>query len=89
MINYGKSKYMDNFDAYLKKDISYNYRGKELKFYVSQALFSSHSIDLGTNHLLKTLTSEGFNKYNKVLDLGCGYGPIGNSLKRKNCCHGT
>ncbi|PIU35820.1 hypothetical protein COT03_00965 [Candidatus Shapirobacteria bacterium CG07_land_8_20_14_0_80_39_18] len=81
MINYGKSKYMDNFDAYLKKDISYNYRGKELKFYVSQALFSSHSIDLGTNHLLKTLTSEGFNKYNKVLDLGCGYGPIGNSLK--------
>jgi len=72
---------MDNFDAYLKKDISYNYRGKELKFYVSQALFSSHSIDLGTNHLLKTLTSEGFNKYNKVLDLGCGYGPIGNSLK--------
>ena len=81
MINYGKSKYMDNFDAYLKKDISYNYRGKELKFYVSQALFSSHSIDLGTNHLLKTLTSERFNKYNKVLDLGCGYGPIGNSLK--------
>jgi len=72
---------MDNFDAYLKKDISYNYRGKELKFYVSQALFSSHSIDLGTNHLLKTLTSERFNKYNKVLDLGCGYGPIGNSLK--------
>lgn len=81
MINYGESKYMNNFDAYLKKNISYNYRGKELKFYVSQALFSSHSIDLGTNHLLKTLISEGFNKYNKVLDLGCGYGPIGNSLK--------
>ena len=72
---------MNNFDAYLKKDITYNYRGRDLKFHVSQALFSSQSIDLGTNHLLRTLSTEGFNKYNKVLDLGCGYGPIGISLK--------
>lgn len=72
---------MNNFDAYFKKDITYNYRGRDLKFHVSQALFSSQNIDLGTNHLLRTLTTEGFNKYNKVLDLGCGYGPIGISLK--------
>lgn len=72
---------MNSFDAYSKKDITYNYRGRDLKFHVSQALFSSHEIDLGTNHLLRTLTTEGFNKYDKVLDLGCGYGPIGISLK--------
>lgn len=81
MINYAKSKYMNHFDAYFKKDIIYNYRGRDLKFHASQALFSSQNIDLGSNHLLRTLTTEGFNKYNKVLDLGCGYGPIGISLK--------
>lgn len=81
MINYVKSKYMNNFDAYFKKDITYNYQGKGLKFHVSQSLFSSHEIDLGTNHLLRTLATEGFDKYDKVLDLGCGYGPIGISLK--------
>lgn len=76
-----KRRYMNSFDAYFKKDITHNYRGKNLTFCVSQALFSSHDIDLGTSHLLQTLETEGFNKYDKVLDLGCGYGPIGISLK--------
>ena len=72
---------MNILDAYFKKDITYNYRGKELKFCVSQSLFSSHDVDLGTKHLLRTIETEGINKYDKVLDLGCGYGPIGISLK--------
>jgi len=72
---------MNNSDIYFKKNVIYNYRGKNLTFRVSQSLFSSHDIDLGTKHLLETLTNEGFNSYNKVLDLGCGYGPIGISLK--------
>lgn len=72
---------MNNFDPYFKKNVAYNYRGKNLTFRVSQALFSSHDIDLGTKRLLQTLTSEDFNTRNKVLDLGCGYGPIGISLK--------
>ncbi len=72
---------MNNSDAYLKKEITYDYRDRELKFRVSQALFSSFDVDLGTRHLLQTLASEKFDNYNKVLDLGCGYGPIGISLK--------
>lgn len=72
---------MNNSDVYFKKNVVYNYRGKNLTFRVSQALFSSHDIDLGTRHLLQTLTTEGFDTYDKVLDLGCGYGPIGISLK--------
>lgn len=72
---------MNNLDVYYKKTVTYNYRGKNLSFRVSQSLFSSHDIDLGTKHLLQTLSSEGFDTYNKVLDLGCGYGPIGISLK--------
>jgi len=76
-----KLRHMDIFDAYFKKDVTYNYRGENLKFHVSQSLFSSHDIDLGTKRLLRTIETEGLNKYDKVLDLGCGYGPIGISLK--------
>jgi len=72
---------MNMLDSYYKKTVAYNYRGKNLSFKVSQSLFSSHDIDLGTRHLLQTLASESFDSYNKVLDLGCGYGPIGISLK--------
>lgn len=72
---------MNIFDAYYKKDVSNNYRGKNLKFHVSQSLFSSQNIDSGTRHLLNTLAGEKVDRYHKVLDLGCGYGPIGISLK--------
>src|SRR5260221_2878662 len=72
---------MKNSDVYFKKEIPYDYRGKKLKFNVSQALFSSFDVDNGTRHLLQTLMSEKIDKYDKVLDLGCGYGPIGISLK--------
>jgi 16S rRNA (guanine1207-N2)-methyltransferase len=72
---------MNNLDVYCKKTVVYKYRGKNLLFKVPQSLFSSHDIDLGTKHLLQTLSSQGFNSYEKVLDLGCGYGPIGISLK--------
>lgn len=68
-------------DAYFKKTVSYNYRGHNLQFNVSQALFSSQDIDIGTQRLLRTLTSEKFNVFSKLLDLGCGYGPIGIALK--------
>ncbi len=66
---------------YFKKTVAYNYRGRDLKFDVSQSLFSSQDIDTGTKHLLKTLSDQKFDNCNKVLDLGCGYGPIGISLK--------
>lgn len=72
---------MNNFDAYFKKIVQYKYRDKDLKFRVSQSLFSSYDIDFGTQRLLRTLISEKFDSYNKVLDLGCGYGPIGIALK--------
>lgn len=76
----GEEPNMENSDAYFKKTIRYSYRGLDLQFRVSQELFSSHDIDIGTQRLLRTLTSEGFNTFNKVLDLGCGYGPIGIAL---------
>ncbi len=72
---------MNNFDIYFKKVIKYNYRGHDLNFRVSQMLFSSQGIDHGTQRLLRTFIFEKIDTYNKVLDLGCGYGPIGIALK--------
>ena len=71
-------------DAYFKKDIHFNYSGIDLKFKVSQSLFSSHDVDIGTKRLLRTFVFEDFQNYNKVLDLGCGYGPLGIALKSAN-----
>ena len=55
-----------------------------LKFRVSQALFSSHQIDTGTQRLLKTVLDFPFDEGGKILDLGCGYGPIGLTLAKRN-----
>lgn len=74
----------NNQDLFYKKTIPFAYEGKKLYFMVSQDLFSSHMIDHGTQRLLRTLSSEGLNKFEKALDLGCGYGPIGLSLKKIN-----
>lgn len=57
---------------------------QQLQFKVSQELFSSLDVDHGTQRLLRSLLFENILSYGKVLDLGCGYGPIGLSLK-KSC----
>ena len=70
-------------DPYYKKTVSCDIGGRSFSFRVSQTLFSSHSVDVGTELLLRTLHREGAG-FEKVLDLGCGYGPIGGVLKSLN-----
>jgi 16S rRNA G1207 methylase RsmC len=67
-------------DAYFKKEVTLIHAGKTLRFRTSDALFSSHDIDDGTRLLLKTLTSDVIAGRNRVLDIGCGYGPLGIAL---------
>jgi len=67
-------------DIYFKKEVTLKHAEETLRFRVSQTLFSSHRVDTGTAFLLRTL-SGGFRK---VLDLGCGYGPLGLTLKKLN-----
>ncbi len=67
-------------DPYHKKKVGFKIGGLGLEFRVSQTLFSSHSIDAGTELLLRALHDTGV-RFEKVLDLGCGYGPIGIALK--------
>mgnify|MGYP000095648787 CR=1 FL=1 len=72
-------------DVYYKKTIDFYHSGRPgkhghtLHFHVAQDLFSSHQIDVGTARLLRSLTDTL--PFAKILDLGCGYGPLGLTLK--------
>src|SRR5260221_5824189 len=68
-------------DPFFKKNIQFEFKKHELTFHVSQDLFSSEHIDKGTQRLLRTFIPIDIRKYKKILDVGCGYGPIGISLK--------
>jgi 16S rRNA (guanine1207-N2)-methyltransferase len=61
-------------DNYFKKETKYRYKGIEFKFDVAYTLFSSFEVDFGTEVFLKFLEP---NNPKTILDLGCGYGPIG------------
>ena len=64
-----------------EKELTLNYHRQTLRFRVSQELFSSYQIDAGTRLLLKTVSDlADSHDVRKVLDLGCGYGPLGLAL---------
>ncbi|MBK8904643.1 MAG: methyltransferase [Anaerolineaceae bacterium] len=69
-------------DHYFKKTLTFKHNDKTLQFRVSQELFSSHAVDAGTRFLLRTLDQLPLADVRRVLDLGCGYGPLGLMLAR-------
>jgi 16S rRNA (guanine1207-N2)-methyltransferase len=69
-------------DVYFKKIVTFEHEGRTLTFRVAQDLFSSHDVDVGTRRLLRTLGSAERAPWGRILDLGCGYGPIGLTLKK-------
>lgn len=68
-------------DSYFKKEIIYPYKGIKFYFDVANELFSTFAIDHGTDMLLRHIS---LNQPKAILDLGCGYGPIGIVLARTN-----
>lgn len=74
----------DTLNTYLKKTVRLSMAGEHLEFAVSQTLFSSHQVDIGSLHLLKTLQAHRLKDGARILDLGCGYGPLGLTLARLN-----
>lgn len=68
-------------DTYFKKEIAYSYKGQKYTFSVANTLFSTFNIDLGTNMLLRYIV---LNNPRTILDIGCGYGPIGIVLAKTN-----
>lgn len=57
----------------------YHYRGKELTFISDNGVFSKKMIDYGSRVLLDTINVDVSKK--SLLDVGCGYGTFGVSLK--------
>jgi 16S rRNA (guanine1207-N2)-methyltransferase len=68
-------------DVYFHKVVEFRGWKQELLFRTSQSLFSSHDIDIGTRFLLRTIVEAAYSPPQKILDLGCGYGPLGLTLK--------
>lgn len=68
-------------DIYFKKEITYPFAEKKFKFDVGETLFSTFNIDHGTEVLLRSIDFQGAKT---ILDLGCGWGPIGIILAKNN-----
>ncbi|MDO8570052.1 MAG: methyltransferase [Candidatus Daviesbacteria bacterium] len=67
-------------DVYFKKEITYCFAGEKFKFDVGNTLFSTFDLDHGTDILLRAID---FENPKTILDLGCGYGPLGIILAKK------
>ena len=67
-------------DGYFKSLLALHVARSTARFRVTQSLFSSHDVDAGTRLLLRSLTAFRLGEPISVLDLGCGYGPIGIAL---------
>jgi 16S rRNA (guanine1207-N2)-methyltransferase len=46
-------------------------------FYTSNSVFSKNGLDFGSMLLIETVINENKNFNGNILDMGCGYGPIG------------
>jgi 16S rRNA (guanine1207-N2)-methyltransferase len=68
-------------DPRFKKTVTLSVGGRRLELRVAHDLFSSHEVDVGTRLLLRTLAQPEHDRRRLILDLGCGYGPIGLGLK--------
>jgi len=66
---------------HFKKTVTLDVGGRRLELRVAQELFSSHEVDVGTRLLLRTLAGPEHASRRLVLDLGCGYGPLGLGLR--------
>ncbi|NBK99354.1 MAG: class I SAM-dependent methyltransferase [Clostridia bacterium] len=63
-----------------RKEISFRFWCFNYSFILDNGVFSKDGIDTGTNVLLDYVSKQTLG--NKILDLGCGVGPIGIILKK-------
>lgn len=65
-----------------RKEISFRFWCFTLDFITDNGVFSKNGIDFGSRILLETLYKQKEKIGDRLLDVGCGYGPIGVTLKK-------
>ncbi|MDT2606174.1 class I SAM-dependent methyltransferase [Enterococcus hirae] len=56
---------------------SFELKGKNFQFVTDSGVFSRETVDFGSRVLIDTFNWEELSADGKILDVGCGYGPIG------------
>ncbi len=75
--------YDNNIDLESKeKNIVFDYKGMKLSFISDNGVFSKNAIDYGSRVLLDMIEINDNDR--SLLDVGCGYGPMGISLAKVN-----
>ncbi len=76
----------ENFlDHFVNKEVTFRFMRQDVRFKLSQSLFSSADVDIGSRFLLRTLALHTeVTAVRSVLDIGCGVGVLGLSLKKIN-----
>ena len=62
------------------RECAFSFRGRELRFTTDAGVFSRGELDEGTRLLLETLPER---MSGRLLDLGCGWGPVGAALGKR------
>ncbi|MBF8807184.1 MAG: class I SAM-dependent methyltransferase [Enterococcus lacertideformus] len=56
---------------------TFELKGKKFQFVTDSGVFSRETVDFGSRVLIDTFDWEELPKEGRILDVGCGYGPIG------------
>ena len=73
----------DNIKS-ITREIKFHIHNKDFTFYTDNGVFSKSGLDFGTRTLLEVIPILKIK--GKVLDFGCGYGPIGIILSKLTNC---
>lgn len=75
--------YYTNKPSAVSKEAAWTYtlKGYEFKFVTDQGVFSKKTVDFGSRLLIETLDLKEL-VAGPILDVGCGYGPMGLSLAK-------
>ncbi|MCF6139483.1 class I SAM-dependent methyltransferase [Pseudalkalibacillus berkeleyi] len=61
-----------------RKDWAFELKGKTFRFYSDSGVFSKNEVDFGSRLLIESFEATDVDV--NILDMGCGYGPIGLAL---------
>ncbi|MFO7680940.1 MAG: methyltransferase [Chloroflexota bacterium] len=73
----------DFWQNFVNKQVTFRFMRQTLRFNLSQSLFGSGDVEVGSQLLLRTIAQEvDLTAVSSVLDIGCGVGVLGLSLKK-------